>query len=94
MIDPSKDTPLHEQIIDILGAPEVDCAVNAVGFASRGHGHEGAKHEARATVLNSLMQVTRVTGNIGIPGLYVTGYTVDLTGGFSDVVVHGHNFTV
>ncbi|MBC7210500.1 MAG: formaldehyde dehydrogenase, glutathione-independent, partial [Pseudomonas sp.] len=72
VVDLSKDTPLHEQIIDILGEPEVDCAVDAVGFEARGHGHEGAKHEAPATVLNSLMQVTRVAGKIGIPGLYVT----------------------
>jgi glutathione-independent formaldehyde dehydrogenase len=72
VVDLSKDTPLHEQIVDILGEPEVDCAVDAVGFEARGHGHEGAKHEAPATVLNSLMQVTRVAGKIGIPGLYVT----------------------
>ncbi|MGE8332829.1 MAG: alcohol dehydrogenase catalytic domain-containing protein, partial [Pseudomonas putida] len=31
VVDLSKDTPLHEQIIDILGEPEVDCAVDAVG---------------------------------------------------------------
>ncbi|MDT4856488.1 Glutathione-independent formaldehyde dehydrogenase [compost metagenome] len=70
--DLSKDTPLHEQIADLLGEPEVDCAVDAVGFEARGHGHSGAQHEAPATVLNSLMQVTRVAGKIGIPGLYVT----------------------
>jgi len=55
--------PLHEQIADILGEPEVDCAIDAVGFEA--HGHEGAKQEAPATVLNSLMQVTRVAGKIG-----------------------------
>ena len=33
---------------------------------------EGAQHEAPATVLNSLMEVTRAAGRIGIPGLYVT----------------------
>ena len=47
-------------------------AVEAVGFEARGHGHEGAQHEAPATVLNSLMEVTRAAGKIGIPGLYVT----------------------
>lgn len=30
--DLSKDTPLHEQIAALLGEPEVDCAVDAVGF--------------------------------------------------------------
>lgn len=68
----SEDASLGEQIEQILGTPEVDCAVDCVGFEARGHGHEGAKHEAPATVLNSLMEITRAAGKIGIPGLYVT----------------------
>ncbi len=71
-VDLSKDATLSEQIAQILGDPEVDCAVDAVGFEARGHGHEGAQHEAPATVLNSLMEVTRAAGRIGVPGLYVT----------------------
>ena len=70
--DLSRDATLAEQIAQILGVPEVDCAVDAVGFEARGHGHEGAQHEAPATVLNALMEVTRAAGKIGIPGLYVT----------------------
>ena len=46
--------------------------MDCVGFEARGHG-EDAKHEAPATVLNSLMEITRAAGAIGIPGLYVTG---------------------
>jgi glutathione-independent formaldehyde dehydrogenase len=72
VVDLSKDTPLHEQIAALLGEPEVDCAVDCVGFEARGHGHDGVKSEAPATVLNSLMGVVRVAGKIGIPGLYVT----------------------
>ncbi|MGH8436276.1 MAG: formaldehyde dehydrogenase, glutathione-independent [Pseudomonas sp.] len=71
-VDLSLDVGLGEQIAQILGTPEVDCAVDAVGFEARGHGHDGAQHEAPATVLNSLMEVTRAAGKIGIPGLYVT----------------------
>lgn len=71
-VDVSLDATLGEQIAQILGTPEVDCAVDAVGFEARGHGHAGAQHEAPATVLNSLMEVTRAAGKIGIPGLYVT----------------------
>lgn len=71
-VDLSQDTPLGDQIADILGTPEVDCAVDAVGFEARGHGHTGSRSEAPATVLNSLMAVTRAAGKIGIPGLYVT----------------------
>jgi glutathione-independent formaldehyde dehydrogenase len=61
-----------DQIEQILGEPEVDCAVDAVGFEARGHGRE-AEMERPATVLNALMDVTRAGGAIGIPGLYVTG---------------------
>jgi glutathione-independent formaldehyde dehydrogenase len=70
-VDVSEDTPLEEQIASILGVPEVDCAVDAVGFEATGHG-QGAV-EAPATVLNSVMALTRAGGKLGIPGLYVTG---------------------
>jgi glutathione-independent formaldehyde dehydrogenase len=69
-VDLSKGGPA-EQIEQILGVPEVDCGVDAVGFEAKGHG-TGA-HEAPATVLNSLMEVTAAGGALGIPGLYVTG---------------------
>ena len=61
-----------DQIEQLLGVPEVDCGVDAVGFEARGHGHSATK-EAPATVLNSLMEVTAAGGSVGIPGLYVTG---------------------
>ena len=70
-IDVSKGDP-KDQIEQILGVPEVDAAVDAVGFEARGHGSD-ADHEAPATVLNSIMDVTRAAGKLGIPGLYVTG---------------------
>lgn len=62
---------LGEQIEQILGIPEVDCAVDAVGFEASGHGKNAG--EAPATVLNSIMGVTKAGGKLGIPGLYVTG---------------------
>lgn len=71
-VDLSQNATLGEQIENILGTPEVDCAVDCVGFEARGHGHAGAQTEAPATVLNSLMEITRAAGKIGIPGLYVT----------------------
>ena len=70
-IDVSKGDP-QDQIEQVLGVPEVDAAVDAVGFEARGHGSD-ADHEAPATVLNSIMTVTRAAGKLGIPGLYVTG---------------------
>jgi glutathione-independent formaldehyde dehydrogenase len=70
-IDLRKDASLGDQIAQILGTPEVDSAVDCVGFEARGHGKD-ASVEQPATVLNSLMTVTRAGGGLGIPGLYVT----------------------
>lgn len=70
-IDLTESASLAEQIEHILGEPEVDAAVDAVGFEARGHG-KGA-NEAPATVLNDIMGVARVGAGLGIPGLYVTG---------------------
>jgi glutathione-independent formaldehyde dehydrogenase len=71
-IDLRKDATAAEQIEQILGEPEVDAAVDCVGFEARGHGSQiGEEHPA--TVLNSVMELTRAGGGIGIPGLYVTG---------------------
>lgn len=71
-IDLKKDATLAQQIEQIVGVPEVDCAVDCVGFEARGHGHD-AGVERPATVLNSIMEITRAGGALGIPGLYVTG---------------------
>jgi glutathione-independent formaldehyde dehydrogenase len=70
-VDVSKGEP-SDQIEQILGVPEVDCSVDCVGFEARGHGGDSGE-EQPAAVLNSLMDVTRAAGSIGIPGLYVTG---------------------
>lgn len=71
-VDISRKASVAEQIEAILRVPEVDCAVDCVGFEARGHGAD-ASREAPATVLNSLMEITRAAGALGIPGLYVTG---------------------
>src|SRR5580692_3407656 len=71
VIDLRKDATLAQQIEQIVGIPEVECAVDCVGFEARGHGKE-AVVERPATVLNSLMTATQAGGRIGIPGLYVT----------------------
>jgi len=69
-VDLTKGDP-GEQIEQILGVPEVDAGVDAVGFEAKGHGKDSG--EAPATVLNSLMTITAAGGALGIPGLYVTG---------------------
>ncbi|WP_280417591.1 formaldehyde dehydrogenase, glutathione-independent [Nocardia carnea] len=70
-VDVSQGDPAA-QIEQLLGVPEVDAAIDAVGFEARGHG-ASATVEQPATVLNSLMDITTAGGGIGIPGLYVTG---------------------
>ncbi len=71
-IDLKKSAALEDQIEAIVDVPEVDQAVDCVGFEAKGHGADADK-EQPATVLNSLMELTRAGGAIGIPGLYVTG---------------------
>lgn len=70
-VDLNEDASLADQIANILGVPEIDCAIDCVGFEASGHGAQ-AKTEVPAAVLNSLMEITRAGGSIGIPGLYVT----------------------
>ena len=79
IVDLRKDASPGEQIEQIVGVPEVDSAVDCVGFEARGHGHDTGR-EQPATVLNSLMTLARAGGAIGIPGLYVT----DDPGGVDD----------
>jgi glutathione-independent formaldehyde dehydrogenase len=71
-IDLTKSATLAEQIEQIVGVPEVDSSVDCVGFEAHGQGKD-ASVERPATVLNSIMEVTRAGGALGIPGLYVTG---------------------
>ncbi|HZJ50387.1 MAG TPA: formaldehyde dehydrogenase, glutathione-independent [Actinomycetota bacterium] len=71
-VDLRQDATLPDQIEQILGIPEVDAAVDCVGFEARGHG-ASSDTEMPATVLNSIMEVTRAGAKLGIPGLYVTG---------------------
>jgi glutathione-independent formaldehyde dehydrogenase len=70
-IDLTKSDKLEDLIAQVVGVPEVDAAIDCVGFEAHGHGSEHGT-EAPATVLNSLMTITRAAGSIGIPGLYVT----------------------
>lgn len=67
-IDLSRHDRLGEMIAEVVGEPQVDSAIDAVGFEAVGH----SGREQPAVVLNQMMEVTREAGSIGIPGLYVT----------------------
>ena len=69
-IDLTQTENLGDLIANVVGKPEVDSAIDAVGFEAKAQGKSG--EEAPATVLNSLMTIVRAAGAIGIPGLYVT----------------------
>jgi glutathione-independent formaldehyde dehydrogenase len=71
VVDLRQPVSLGEQIEQVIGSPEVDAAVDCVGFEARGHGSDSGT-ERPATVLNALMTITRAGGALGIPGLYVT----------------------
>src|ERR1700752_1721912 len=71
-IDLTRHDRLGELVAHVLGVPEVDCAIDCVGFEAKAQGTDGKVIEAPAVVLNSLMEITRAAGAIGIPGLYVT----------------------
>jgi glutathione-independent formaldehyde dehydrogenase len=63
--------PIPDQIAAITGEPVVDAGVDAVGFEARGCGRDAAL-EQPASVLNSMFEVVKAGGGIGLPGLYVT----------------------
>src|ERR1700748_1073379 len=67
-IDLGAHDRLGEMIAQVVGVPEVDAAIAAVGFEQKGHGGQ----DRPAIVLNQMMEITRPAGAIGIPGLYVT----------------------
>ena len=67
-IDLNQTDRLGELIAAVTGSPEVDSAIDAVGFEARGH----SGGEQPAVVLNQMMEITCAAGQIGIPGLYVT----------------------
>jgi len=69
-IDLTKSDNLGELIEQVVGIPEVDAAIDAVGFEASGHGSRSNEPQP-AVVLNALMDITHVAGSLGIPGLYV-----------------------
>ena len=69
-VDLCDPAPLGDQIAQILGQPEVDAAVDAVGYEAHGLGADADAEQPQAA-LNSLFDVVRASGRIGVPGIYV-----------------------
>ena len=69
VVDTSKATPVPDQIEAILGKREVDCGVDCVGLEAHGAGPEDGQEHSEA-VINTLFEVVRAGGAMGIPGIY------------------------
>lgn len=67
--DLRSEAPLRDQIAAIIGTPEVDCGVDAVGFEAHGMGADADIEQPNA-VINALIDVVRPRGRIGVPGIY------------------------
>jgi glutathione-independent formaldehyde dehydrogenase len=61
--------PIPDQIEAILGQREVDYGVDCVGLEAHGAGPEDNEEHSEA-VINTLMEVVRAGGAMGIPGIY------------------------
>src|SRR6202161_3871294 len=66
-IDLRERVPLGDRIAQITGVPEVDSAVDCVGFEAKGQAEQTGT-EQPATVLHSLMAATRPAGASAFPG--------------------------
>jgi glutathione-independent formaldehyde dehydrogenase len=84
-IDLTKHDRLGELVAEVLGVPEVDSAIDCVGFEAKAQKAGGKPVDAPAVVLNGLMEIIRPAGSIGIPGLYVT----DDPGAKDEAAKHG-----
>src|ERR1700755_281643 len=62
-IDLTKSDKLEDLIEAVLGVPEIDASIDAVGFEAKGHGSHHSE-EAPATVLNSLMSITSAASGL------------------------------
>ncbi|MGL5839237.1 MAG: alcohol dehydrogenase catalytic domain-containing protein, partial [Sphingorhabdus sp.] len=69
-VDLREPTPLADRIEAITGMRDVDCGVDAVGFEAHGIGAE-SDSERPSAALNSLFDIVRARGGIGVPGIYV-----------------------
>jgi len=70
-VDLSQSEDLVQPVVQILGVPKVDAAIDCVGFDARGHQRDGSAYDDSAAAFNSILKVSRPAGNLSVPGLYV-----------------------
>jgi len=62
---------LAGEIERLTGKKEVDCSVDCVGYEACGLGRTALNNNEAESVLNTCFHVTKATGGVGIPGLYM-----------------------
>ena len=72
VVNPSSTTPVADQIEKLLGTGSrwVDAAVDCVGLECHGYGPDGSSKNVEEAVINTLMEVIKPAGAMGIPGVY------------------------
>ncbi len=72
VVDIASSTPVPDQVEKILGTGQrwVDAAVDCVGLEGHGYGPQGVAKNEEEAVINTLMEVVKPAGAIGIPGVY------------------------
>jgi glutathione-independent formaldehyde dehydrogenase len=69
-VDFSKGDPV-EQVIDLNDGKLVDKSIDSVGYQAKSYKHTDKEKEEPAIVINDMIRITKATGKLGIPGLYV-----------------------
>jgi glutathione-independent formaldehyde dehydrogenase len=61
---------IPDQIAQILGVPEVDSVIDAVGYEAHGHGHN-FKNDVQSDAMDTCIDVSRFGGQLGVVGVYL-----------------------
>jgi glutathione-independent formaldehyde dehydrogenase len=61
---------IRDQIAQIMGVPEVDAAIDAVGYEAHGHG-QNFKPDISNDAMDSTIEVSRYGGKVGVVGVYL-----------------------
>lgn len=69
-INITKHEVIRDQIAQILGIPEVDCTIDAIGYEAHGHGHLSDRNKSN-DALDTIIDVVRYGGKLGISGVYL-----------------------
>lgn len=69
-VDFSAGDPV-EQVINMNNGNFVDKSIDSVGYQAKTYKHTNKEKEEPAIVINDMIRITKATGKLGIPGLYV-----------------------